>query len=156
MTSNVLLVLGGTLTALFAGLMFGFLIAVNPALGALPDRDYLAAMKSINQKIQNPFFMLTFIGPVILLPLATYQAGTGSTAFWLLLAASVLFIVGGVVVTIAANIPLNQRLDGTDLDTADAAQVRAWFEKPWNAWHLVRTLAGIAAVVLTFTAYLTD
>lgn len=51
------------------------------------------------------------------------------------------------VITFAANIPLNERLDkaGDPARIMDLAAVRADFESTWMAWHIVRTLANIAA-----------
>ena len=69
---NIILVLAGTLTALVTGLYFGFSVSVNGGLHRLNDYEYVKAVQSINAVIQNPFFIVSFIGPVLLLPLATF------------------------------------------------------------------------------------
>ena len=53
---DILLIIAGTLVALIAGLFFGFSVAVNRGLHRLKDSEYLAAMQSINEVIQNPLF----------------------------------------------------------------------------------------------------
>ena len=153
---NIILVLAGTLTALVTGLYFGFSVSVNGGLHRLNDYEYVKAVQSINTVIQNPFFIVSFIGPVLLLPLATFlQRDANSMQFALLLASSVLYTAGSFGLTMLGNVPLNQRLAKFDVTKAsgnEIAQARAGFEKPWNRLHTIRTIASIAATVLIFAA----
>lgn len=155
---NIILVISGTLTALLAGLFFGFAVSVNRGLHRLKDSEYVAAMQSINLVIQNPLFFLSFLGPVILLPLVTFlHRDANSARFTFLLAASVLYIVGSFGLTVAGNVPLNQKLAKIDMSKAsdkETAEARAQFEKPWNRLHSIRTIASITATVLIFAACL--
>ncbi|MEV0650192.1 anthrone oxygenase family protein [Phytomonospora sp. NPDC050363] len=157
--TDIVLIAAGVTSTLITGLFFGFSTAVNGALNRLTDREYLRAMKSINRVILNPVFMLCFVGSPILLILATvlHFDDTDSARFWLLAAATVVYVLGLFFVTVGANVPLNNRLEATDVDALDdkgLAETRGWFEKPWNARHTVRTLAGVVAAVLTFWALL--
>jgi uncharacterized membrane protein len=104
---DIILVLAGTLTALLAGLFFGYSVSVNGGLHRLNDSEYVRAMQSINLVIQNPPFFVCFIGPVILLPLAAFLHRDANLQFALLLTASVLYIAGSFGLTIAGNVPLN-------------------------------------------------
>lgn len=143
------------MAALIAGLFFAFSVAVNGALHRLKDSEYVAAMQSINLVILNPVFLLTFFVPVLLLPLAAYLHSAIFPRFALLLAASLLYIVGTIGVTMAGNVPLNERLARFDLGAADGAEIaraRAEYERPWNRLNGVRTAASIAATFLVFTA----
>ena len=153
---NIILVLAGTLTALVTGLYFGFSVSVNGGLHRLNDYEYVKAVQSINTVIQNPFFIVSFIGPVLLLPLATFlQRDANSMQFALLLASSVLYIAGSFGLTMVGNVPLNQRLAKFDVTKAsgnEIAQAREGFEKPWNRLHTIRTIVSIAATVLIFAA----
>ncbi len=152
---NIVLVIGGTLTGLFAGLLYAFNVATVPALRSIKGTQHIAAMQAINDKIKNPVFFLSFFGPTILLPLAAYLHRDGSQ-FPFLVAAAALHIIGGNGVTIAGNIPLNDRLDKVDvsqLSEAEADRIRKEFQgpgTPWMRWHAVRTLAVIAATALVF------
>jgi uncharacterized membrane protein len=123
-------------TALTAGLFFGFVVAINPAFAHLPDSTYITAMQAINKAIVNPVFALAFFGPVILIPIVAYKRK--SRLLWL---AAAFYIIGGIGVTYAVNVPLNNLL-------ATGALERHAFDKPWNQWHLVRTLAVIISLVL--------
>ncbi|MCP2328692.1 putative membrane protein [Hamadaea flava] len=148
--TTFVVILAGTLTALTGGLMFCFAVANNLALKLVDDRTYVTVVQKTNLRIVNPVFMPAFLGPVVLLPLATILAA-GTDAFGWLLAASVAYIVGPFGVTVSQNIPLNKRLDAVDVRTAsdaDLATARGWFEQPWIARHTVRTVLGVVAIVL--------
>jgi uncharacterized membrane protein len=124
--ANLLLVLAGTLTGLIAGLLYAFTVSVIPALRSLPAKEHLTAMQAINIKIINPVFMLSFLGPTLLLPLAAILH-RDSMAFPMLLAAAGLHILGVNGVTIMGNVPLNNRLEQTrvaSLSEAEAEQTR--------------------------------
>jgi uncharacterized membrane protein len=156
---DIVLVVGGTLTGLFAGLLYAFSVAVVPALRRLKGTEHLAAMQSVNRKILNPVFFLSFFGPTILLPLAAFLHRSGPP-FGLLVAAAVLHIVGANGVTIVGNVPLNDQLakrDVSHLSEAEADHIRKAFQgkgAPWMRWHTVRTLAATAATALVFLACL--
>ena len=69
----------------------------------------------------------------------------------LLLAGSTLYIVGAIGVTIACNVPLNDRL--ATLHPQDADAVGYWDEyvTKWTAWKYLRAAAFLAATTtLTF------
>jgi len=150
---KTVLILAATTTGLSAGLFFGFQVSVIPAFMTLSNAEYIAAMQAINIAILNPIFMLTFLGPAILLPVAAYpyRSAPASLQFILLVAAALLYIVGSLGITMGANVPLNDALAQFSLHSstpAQAATARAVFEDPWNNWHMIRTLASIGSLVL--------
>jgi uncharacterized membrane protein len=153
---TILLITTGTLVALLAGVFFGYAVSVNWGLHRLKDSEYVRAMQSINIVIQNPLFFLSFMGPLVLLPVVTFMFKE-SPAFGLLLAATIVYIVGSFGLTVAGNVPLNEKLARFNVAGVSEAQVaaaRAQFEKPWNMLHAIRTVASIAATVLLFAACL--
>ena len=157
--TNIILVLTVTATALITGLYYAYSCSVNPGLGHLPDAQYISAMRSINIAIQNPVFFASFMGTLILLPLSAYLSyHTGNNPrFILLLLASAFYIIGSFGVTAAGNVPLNNALDAfnPDMATAEAiSNARQAFEARWNSLHTIRTLASLAALVLSVMACL--
>jgi uncharacterized membrane protein len=156
---NIVLIVGGTLTGLMAGLLYAFNVAVVPALRSVKGTQHIAVMQAINDKIKNPVFFLSFLGPTILLPLAAYLHRDTASFPWLVVAAG-LHIIGANGVTIAGNIPLNEKLAKVDvnrLSEAEADSIRREFQgpgSPWMRWHAVRTLASIAATALVFVVCL--
>jgi uncharacterized membrane protein len=132
---------------LMAGLFFVFSVAVMKALGALPPEKGMSAMQSINVAILNPVFMLVFMGTAALcavtfvLALLHWQ----SPGARYLLAGSILYLAGGLLVTVVANVPMNDALAAAHPGTADAARVWANYLTNWTLWNHVRTMACLGA-----------
>jgi uncharacterized membrane protein len=145
---NFILFITVLFSGLVAGLLYSYSCSVNPGLKALPDNQYLAAMQSINAAIQNPLFFISFMGILILFPFALRHVYiTQPTAsFYFFIAAAALYYIAVFGVTVAGNVPLNNRLAGFPISSAtaaDMASMRMMFEKPWNNYHSVRTTAAI-------------
>lgn len=156
--ANIVLLITAFTTALIAGLFYSWSCSVNPGLGKLPDAGYLAAMQSLNREILNPLFFMSFMGTLILLPVSTWMQYSSSPApirFYLMLAATIVYAVGTFGVTIMGNVPLNNALDGFQLQSASPEmlqQHREFFEKPWNRLHSIRTIANAIALILVLAA----
>jgi len=89
------------------------------------------------------------------LPVATWMHRGDSVQCGLLLAASVVYIVGVLGVTMAGNVPLNEALDRFDAGTATVAQMarqRELFEGPWMALHSWRSVAAVVSFMLSVLA----
>lgn len=91
-------------------------------------------MNRLNVVIVNPVFLAFFLGAPLLalLLLGWHRSPLSITAACLAVAA--------VVITFAANLPLNDAL-------ANGGAVSS-FEKPWLIFHTLRTLTATAAFVL--------
>lgn len=156
---NIVLVVGGVLSGLMAGVFYTFNVAVVPALRSIKGTQHIATMQAINTKIKNPVFFLSFFGPSILLPLGAFLH-RDTAQFPLLVAAALLHIVGANGITAGGNIPLNEKLDKVNTDQlseAEADQIRQEFQgkgSPWMRFHNLRTLASTAATALVFIACL--
>lgn len=151
---TILLITTTVLTAVLAGVFFGYAVSVIGALARLGDREYVRAMQQINIVIQNGLFFLTFMGPVLLLPIVTYMARDAANPlqFYLLLAASIIYIGGSFILTIVGNVPYNERLARVNADTTEVSAARMRYEKPWNTMHVARTLASVIAATLLIVA----
>ena len=68
----------------------------------------------------------------------------GDRALLVWLVAALVLNLAGFAVTVAANVPLNNRLASVDLGS-DLAVARAQFETAWVRWNLVRTVLHTAA-----------
>lgn len=157
MSESTLLIIAGTLVSLSAGVFFGFTIGIAGALRRLKDAEYIRFMKSINRSIENPVFGLTLITPVILLPILTLMArdDVDSSRFVLLLSASILYIVGTILLSLVGNVPLNAKLarfNPASASTKQIANMRKAIEMPWAAYNVIRTIAAIASTILIFAA----
>ena len=137
---------------LVAGVFFAFSTFVMPALRRLPPATGIAAMQSINTLAVTPVFMTALFGTALAcLGLAAW-AGIASDE-WpvaVVLAGSALYVVGATGVTMACNVPLNNRLARLRADDAEAAGHWDQFVTRWTAWNHVRTAAALgAAAALT-------
>lgn len=155
--ANIALLATAFTTALIAGLFYAYSCSVNAGLGKLPDAGYLAAMQSINREILNPLFFMSFMGTLVLLPLSTWlqYSNPAPVRFYLLLAATLVYAIGTFGVTIMGNVPLNNALDGFNIQTASPGLIseqRALFERSWNQFHSIRTIANAIALMLVLLA----
>ena len=143
-------------TALVAGIFYAFSTFIMGALGRLEPRAGIAAMQSINIVVINPLFMLAFFGSGILCVAAIVLSFVGEhgPAPSIVLAGGALYLLGCLLVTIAGNVPLNNRLAEADPDTREAAELWSLYLSRWTFWNHVRTAASLtaAAVFLFATA----
>jgi uncharacterized membrane protein len=145
-------------TGLMAGVFYAYAVSVNLGLAEQPDASYVATMNEINERIQNPLFFLGFFGAV-LFPVAALVAHlprrrTGR--FRLIVLACVLYGGGSFLVTVLANVPLNEDLARvtSDAPASELARARAAYEEPWNFWNGVRGLFSAVAFVALIGACL--
>ncbi len=132
---------------LVAGVFFAFSTFVMSALKRLPPAHGIAAMQSINEQAVTPAFMTALFGTAAaclgLVAWAAFSLGERPAA--LVLAGGALYIVGTIGVTIARNVPLNDRLAKLHPQGADAAGRWDEYVAKWTAWNHVRTVASLAA-----------
>jgi uncharacterized membrane protein len=150
---HVALMLAIMLCSLVAGLLFGFAIVVMPGIAKLNDKGFLSAFKHMDEIIQNnqPLFILVWAGSIlsIIITLILGIMNLTGTQIYILILASILYLVGVQLPTFRFNIPLNnslQNLDIESLDESEAALCRVDFETPWNRWNRIRTVNAILAV----------
>ncbi len=135
---------------LMAGLFFAFSVAVMRALANLSPERGIAAMQAINIAILNPVFLTVFMGTSALcayLLLASLLTGrTASSPY--LLAGSLLYLLGVLLVTVTVNVPLNNTLAPLTPDNPDSIAVWNTYLSRWTAWNHVRTVAATLATAL--------
>jgi uncharacterized membrane protein len=132
---------------LIAGVFFAFSTFVMKALASLPPGQGIAAMQSINVTVLNPWFLGTFFGTAvacILLAVASLIAWHKPGAAYVLVG-SVLYLFGTVLVTVAFNVPRNEKLAAVDATSMNAVNVWAQYVTSWTTWNHVRTAAALAA-----------
>lgn len=140
-------------SAAVAGLFFGFSSFVMRGLDRTDPLSAITAMRGINAQAQaSPPFLALFFGSALLAVAAgvVAVARIGQPGSWYLLAGA-LFGVLAVAVTVAFNVPLNNRLDAVasaTLAAADAAREWQTYYSAWTAWNHVRTVTGFVAAGL--------
>jgi uncharacterized membrane protein len=147
----IVLLVGVLCTGLTSGLCFTWSNAVTPGIGSLDDLSFLNSFQAMNRSIINGKFLFVFFSPTIILFINTWLQKNSTLSFWLFLSAALLYFVGLFLVTILGNVPLNEILDKTNLDslsTVELKSLRTKFEQPWNQWHTVRSLTSLLSFIL--------
>jgi uncharacterized membrane protein len=141
-------------SALVAGVFFAFSTFVMPALSRLRAPQAIAAMQSINVKAINAWFMTALIGTaavcaaLIVAAVVDWDSSYGP----FLAAGGATYLLGTIVVTMAANVPRNNRLAG--VEPADPGGERVWarYLVEWTACNHVRAAAPLVAAGLEIAA----
>jgi uncharacterized membrane protein len=147
------------LTGAMAGLFYAFSVSVMRGLDGIAAEHAILAMQSINRKIQNAVFFVTFL----LAPVATVVTGAlllvldQTAAAMLFFLAAAAYVLGAFVPTVVVNVPMNEALDAAAVpaDTNDAARLWSDYSARWTRWNTARAafnalsllLAGLALFV---------
>ncbi|CAL9568292.1 hypothetical protein SUDANB150_04745 [Streptomyces sp. enrichment culture] len=148
-TAAGVLVAATVAAGLMAGTFYVFACAVMPALARSGDRVYVDVMRDVNDVIQNPVFLLVFMGALALAGLAGWQS-RGLPGRWWIRAGATAYALA-FLVTVVGNVPLNDALAGP----GDPAALRERFEDPWVAWNAVRAALSTLATACLATGLAT-
>jgi len=137
-------------SGLIAGGFFAFSTFVMRALGRVPPAEGIRAMQAINVVVVPSAFV------VLLIATALACVGIGIAALvrrndpgaMLVLAASVVYFAGTFLVTMLANVPLNDALAVVDANSTQGAQVWADYLVRWTMWNHVRGTAALVSSAL--------
>lgn len=147
------------LAVILAGAIFGFfyawLCSAMWGLDEIDPRMAITAMQAINARVQNVvFFPAFFLTPAALAVAAIFLAMQGfrQVALWFV-AATIVYIVLGMGVTLFGNVPMNEKLAATPVPD-DLEQARAiWqdYSRKWQQWNLIRTIgSGLSLALAAF------
>ena len=111
-------------------------------------------MQSINVVVINPLFFLAFFGTGVLCVATIAASVLSETGVSLTpaLTGGILYIVGCVGVTMAGNVPLNERLAKVSPDDIGAESLWILYLARWTLWNHVRTAASLAAAAFLVIA----
>jgi uncharacterized membrane protein len=111
-------------SGLIAGTFFAFSAFVMRALERLPAEHGVAAMQSINIAVINPLFLSVFFGTgfVCAVLFASALSGWNDLRSILLIAGSLAYILGCLMVTMTRNVPMNKALAGMAAEGPKAAR----------------------------------
>ncbi|MFK8012430.1 MAG: DUF1772 domain-containing protein [Marinicellaceae bacterium] len=150
------LLLSAFLCSMVAGFLFSYAVVVMPGIKNLNDRDFIRTFQVTDRIIQNnhPIFMLVWIGSAIaIIVSALYGIGRlEGVDLFLLVLATLAYVLGVQVPTIAIHLPLNNKLQTLDVDAMNETDIklaRHDFEPRWNTSNLIRTaIASCVSVLL--------
>lgn len=142
---SALAIASSVTSALVGGVFFAFSVFVMRALATLPAAQGVQAMQRINITVINALFLGAFFGAALLLCAAAFAAQDEPSSFAWLLTSLLLYLVGSVGVTIAFNVPRNNRLASLEPASAQAADYWQVYLREWVAWNHVRCAASLLA-----------
>jgi len=142
-----LMILVCTGAGIVGGVFFAFSAFVMRALSQLPASQGVAAMQRINVVVINPLFLGVFLGTALLAAacIVVSVLDWGTPRSILLLASGVLYLIGSFLVTLALNVPRNERLAALDPASPQAAEYWISYLREWSLWNHVRSAASIAS-----------
>lgn len=142
-----------------AGIFFTWSNAVKPGIGKLSDIEYLRALQSMNRVILNNAFKIIFLGAIIVVALVPvfYFNLYPKNIFWLFVFTLVIYWIGVFGVTVSGNIPLNEILDKTNLESITSEEIktlRKSIEVKWNNFNLIRCISSGITFILLIVSFL--
>ena len=141
-------------TACVGGAVFAFSLFVMPALNRLAPAESIRAMQSINLRAERAPFGLVILAPFFAsVGLAIAAVVTPSPASPFVLTGAALYVLVGLGVTGAINVPLNNRLARVGTLQPGNRDAATWsaYERPWVRANHVRS-AGALLASACFTA----
>lgn len=150
----VLLLVASVGAGIVGGVFFAFSTFVMKALTQMPAATGVTAMQRINVVVLNPLFLGAFTGT------AAVSAVTIAAAFFpwttprslLLLASGSLYLVGCFFITLAFNVPRNNRLARLNADSAEAVEYWPTYVREWQFWNHIRGAASVVSAVCSAAA----
>ena len=142
-----------------AGIFFTWSNAVKPGIGKLSDIEYLRALQSMNRVILNNAFKIIFLGAIIAVALVPvfYFNLYPRNIFWLFVFTLIIYWIGVFGVTVSGNIPLNEILDKTNLESITSEEIktlRKSIEVKWNNFNLIRCISSGITFILLIVSFL--
>ncbi len=139
-------IVGGIFWA-FSGFIMKALVRAEPDAG-------IEAMQQINKTVIGTQFVAgILLIPVLSIGLAVYAWGsvTGLPLFVILLAA-LIFVPSVFFMTLAGNVPMNNRLASLDRDSEERTAYWAYYGRHWTRLNHVRAFGGVATAVIYLAA----
>ena len=141
-------------SGLIAGTFFAFSAFIMRALERLPARHGVAAMQSVNIVVINPVFLSVFLGTGLVCAVLFVGALFGwneSRPIWLI-AGSLVYLLGCLLVTMTRNVPMNNALARVAAESPEAARYWPEYVSRWTLWNHLRTAASLAAMACFIAA----
>lgn len=151
------------LSLLLSGAIFGFFYAwICSTMWGLDAADpavAIGAMQAMNASVRNGVFAPAFFGtPFVLIATAMLACLSRLKVAALIFAsAGLLYLFGGMILTMTVNVPMNETLAAVDIpqDAAEARRVWRGYSEPWQFWNTARTIVSGITLALTGIAIFT-
>lgn len=137
------------LTGGIFGFFYAWICSTMWGLDAADPSVAITAMQAMNASVRNAVFAPAFFGTPLILLLTAAVARTQSRkrAARAFAAAGVVYLLGGLVLTMAVNVPMNEALALVAIPQETPAAQRIWndYSGTWQVWNITRTVfSGIS------------
>lgn len=137
------------LTAAIFGFFYAWVCSTMWGLDMADSAVAIAAMQAMNASVRNAVFAPAFFGtPVVFMFTAWFALQKkDQTAVWPFAVAGVIYLLGGLALTVLVNVPMNEALAEvhSPLEPGEADAIWEAYSGPWQRWNVVRMLFGPAA-----------
>ncbi|MBU2992822.1 DUF1772 domain-containing protein [Octadecabacter sp. 1_MG-2023] len=151
MLTNLLALVALLFTAAIFGFFYAYSVSAMWGLDVVAPATAIEAMQGINSQVRNAAFFPAFFLTPVLLALSAWSAyGTTKPAAFAFGAAAIIYLSGGLILTMLVNVPMNEALAQIIIpdDPTAAAQIWAEYSAPWLLWNHIRTAFSGVAVLL--------
>lgn len=142
------------LSAAIFGFFYAWVCSTMWGLDAADPRIAIKAMQAMNASVRNGVFAPAFFGTPLVLVLTAIVLWRHNhrKSAPLFCASALIYICGGLVLTLVVNVPMNEALASvtvpSDLETA--RQIWLDYSPDWQLWNQLRTVAsGMSFTVAT-------
>lgn len=137
-------------TALIGGVFKAFSEFVMASLIRAEPAGGIEAMQQINRSVLRSEFVFALVTMGIVAPLAAVYGAIllDGLAKWSLLLAALTYVPTVFLVTVAGNVPMNNRLERLDPRSDEAARYWAVYAGDWTRLNHFRTLGCILTAAL--------
>lgn len=150
---NSSLAIATIMFGIMAGFFWTYSFNVNYAFLELDGPSYAQVQSLVNQNVRHAMFFFFFMGGGVfsLLALAINFRQRRTVSFWLVVLASLVYILGVILYTRQVNLPLNYYTESWDLANlpADWSATR----DSWNSANLVRVGTSFTSFLLCMLAF---
>ncbi len=144
-------------SAIIGGVFWAFSEFIMKALTRAQPAAGIEAMQQINKTVIGTQFVAgILLIPVLSIGLAVHAWGSvsGLPLFAILLAALV-FVTSVFFMTLAGNVPMNNRLAALDHTTEEGTAYWALYGRRWTRLNHIRSLGGVLTAVIYLVAAVT-
>lgn len=135
------------------GFFYAWICSTMWGLDAADPAIAIAAMQAMNGSVRNAVFAPAFFGTPAVLGLTAVLAFVvkNRLAGWAYITAAMIYFLGGLVLTISINVPMNEALAqvALPLSAEEARQIWQDYSAPWQFWNTTRTLFSGLALICT-------
>lgn len=144
----------GLSSALVAGVFQAFSDFVMPGLIRSEPKGGIESMQHINRTVFRSVFLATFLAlvPLLLAFSAFAWFQMDGIARELIITGTAVYILSVFGVTIAGNVPMNERLDRMAHTSAEASAYWRTYAEIWTRWNHVRTIGSVITAILFLLA----